>query len=104
MMFSHFRQGRRPVTGKDRDARFPSRMGMGLLLAALLLLPGCAQAVPDSGAPLSGTAWAQPGNKSRAASSSPMPMRDGKRASRSLPVTGLRPCRKWENIIFSTLN
>lgn len=42
MMFSHFRQGRRPVTGKDRDARFPSRMGMGLLLAALLLLPGCA--------------------------------------------------------------
>ena len=52
MMFSHFRQGRRPVTGKDRDARFPSRMGMGLLLAALLLLPGCAQAVPDSGAPL----------------------------------------------------
>ena len=52
MMFSHFRQGRRPVTGKDRDARFPSRMGMGLLLAALLLLPGCAQAVPDSGTPL----------------------------------------------------
>ena len=43
MMFSRFRQGRRAVTGKDRDARFPSRMGMGLLLAALLLLPGCAQ-------------------------------------------------------------
>ena len=40
MMFSHFRQGRRPVTGKDRDARFPSRMGMGLLLAALLFLSG----------------------------------------------------------------
>ena len=35
MMFSRFRQGRRAVTGKDRDARFPSRMGMGLLLAAL---------------------------------------------------------------------
>ena len=47
MMFSRFRQGRRAVTGKDRDARFPSRMGMGLL-AALLLLPGCAQAVPEA--------------------------------------------------------
>ena len=51
-MFSRFRQGRRPTGKKDRDARFPSRMGMGLLLAALLLLPGCAQAVPDSGTPL----------------------------------------------------
>ena len=36
MMFSRFRQGRMAMTGKDRDARFPSRMGMGLLLAALL--------------------------------------------------------------------
>ena len=51
-MFSRFRQGRRSTGKKDRDARFPSRMGMGLLLAALLLLPGCAQAVPDSGTPL----------------------------------------------------
>ena len=39
-MFSRFRQGRRSVTGKDRDARFPSRMGMGLLLAALLFVAG----------------------------------------------------------------
>ena len=39
MMFSRFRQGRRAMTGKDRDARFPSRMGMGLLLAALLFRP-----------------------------------------------------------------
>ena len=59
MMFSRFRQGRRAVTGKDRDARFPSRMGMGLLLAALLLLPGCAQAVPDSGTPLRVSATAR---------------------------------------------
>ena len=59
MMFSRFRQGRRSVTGKDRDARFPSRMGMGLLLAALLLLPGCAQAVPDSGTPLRVSATAR---------------------------------------------
>ena len=29
MMFSRFRQGRRAVTGKDRDARFPVAHGHG---------------------------------------------------------------------------
>lgn len=49
MLFSCFRRGRGAVTGKDRGPRFSVRAGMGLLLSALLLLPGCAQAVPEGG-------------------------------------------------------
>lgn len=48
MLFSCFRRAAEGLGGKDRKPRFSSCMG--LLLSALLLIPGCAQAVPgDSG-------------------------------------------------------
>lgn len=88
MMLSRFRQGRGPVAGKDRDTRFPSRMGMGLLLAALLLLPGCAQAVPDAGVPL----------HVPAARALPGPLEPAPLSALVLHDAGARQCRVYDGV------